>query len=285
MADTSRTHVDPEDEGIRPETILNRATRGWPAEQSQGTPSPPPSSDAERYFNLSVALDELSCQFQQHPDPLLYHLCAQLPRPGARASEINRLAGRPVLSTERTRNEMGDCLFLVIHSVTGREPIRWLVIRNKYGAVERNPWKQAQTVKLLSEWKNWADGEAGPDPHAAQAANVGPLALSGQEDGPLALIAGGFAYYGRAHDLTGRPRDMLEALLEAPFRRCRASDVRKALDVDDEAVDRPEQVVKDTAKMLRNALNKAVKDAGKSCENPLRSLGRGKDLTYILDVP
>jgi hypothetical protein len=43
--------------------------------------------------------------------------------------------------------------------------------------------------------------------------------------------------------------------------------------------------VKDVANDLRAALREAVKAAGLSCENPLLSIGRGKDLTYTLTLP
>jgi hypothetical protein len=101
----------------------------------------------------------------------------------------------------------------------------------------------------------------------------------------LELIPGGFAYKGRTHDLTGRPRDMLEALVESHHRRCTASELRKVIGVDDESTTYPEQVIRDTAKTLRNALKGAVKAAGLSCKNPLPSTGKGKDLTYILALP
>jgi hypothetical protein len=101
----------------------------------------------------------------------------------------------------------------------------------------------------------------------------------------LELIPGGFAYKGKDHDLIGRPRDMLEALVKSPHRRYTAVGLRKALRVDDEAVTYPEQVVKDTATELRLHLRNAVADAGLTCADPLPSLGKGKDLTYKLDLP
>jgi hypothetical protein len=99
------------------------------------------------------------------------------------------------------------------------------------------------------------------------------------------LIPGGFLYKGKTHDLTGRPLEMLKALLKSCYLRLSASEVREALRVDDETVEFPEQVIKDTASELRLKLRKAVADAGLKCDNPLPSLGKGKDLTYKLDLP
>jgi hypothetical protein len=101
----------------------------------------------------------------------------------------------------------------------------------------------------------------------------------------IEIIPGGFAYRGRPYDLVGRPRDMLEALLNARYRRATADDLRKAMGIDDETVNDPEQVVRDTAKILRHALRKAVQDAGVDCQDPLRSMGKGEDLTYSLEFP
>jgi hypothetical protein len=106
----------------------------------------------------------------------------------------------------------------------------------------------------------------------------------GDNDGPK-LVPGGFEYKGKAHDLTGRPRDMLAALLESRHRRCAVSDLRRSLGVDDEAVEWPEQVIKDTAKELRAALRAAASGADVACGNPLPSTGKGRDLTYKLDMP
>jgi len=99
------------------------------------------------------------------------------------------------------------------------------------------------------------------------------------------LIPGGFAYQGKPHNLTGRPRDMLAALLSSRFLRCTASELREKLGVDDEAVTYPDQVVKDAAGTLRQALKGAVKAAGMACKDPLPSTGKGKDLTYGLAMP
>ena len=102
--------------------------------------------------------------------------------------------------------------------------------------------------------------------------------------GGLELMPGGFACRGRPHKLVGRPRDVLAALLSSHHRRCSVEELRKALGVNDERVNWPEQVVKDAAKDLRDSLRGAAKDAGVRCDNPLPSKGRGKDLAYILEL-
>jgi hypothetical protein len=98
----------------------------------------------------------------------------------------------------------------------------------------------------------------------------------------LELAPGGFAYHGKPYILTGRPRQMLKALLESKFLRLSRHDLRKAMNLDDERDGFHDQVVKDSALQLRRALRAA---AGKRCDDPLPSIGRGDDLTYILDMP
>jgi hypothetical protein len=104
-------------------------------------------------------------------------------------------------------------------------------------------------------------------------------------DGGLRLAPGGFLYGGQFHNLTGRPLQMLTALLDAPFGRMTADELRKVMAVDDEAVEFPEQVVKDAAKALRASLRQAAEAIGRPVDNPLPSSGRGADLTYSLNMP
>ena len=98
------------------------------------------------------------------------------------------------------------------------------------------------------------------------------------------LVPGGFAYRGNPHNLTGRPRGMLAALLASRHRRCGVVELLGALEVQDEYVEYPEQVIKDAAKDLRAALRRAASAAGVSCENPLPSKGKGEDLAYVLEL-
>jgi hypothetical protein len=74
---------------------------------------------------------------------------------------------------------------------------------------------------------------------------------------------------------------MLEVLLASRGRRATADGLRREMRIDDESVDNPEQVVKDTASALRDALRKAacLRPRGR---NPLPSTGRGRDLAYHL---
>jgi hypothetical protein len=101
----------------------------------------------------------------------------------------------------------------------------------------------------------------------------------------LVLVPGGFQYRQKTYDLTGRPLQMLTAILNTNHHRCTRDELRRLIGVDDTAVTFPEQVVLDTAKELRAALRKAVEDAGLDCNNPLPSTGRGADLTYRLAMP
>ncbi len=102
----------------------------------------------------------------------------------------------------------------------------------------------------------------------------------------LVLISGGFSYGGLPYDLTGHPLHMLQALIAAHHHRCSLGQLRDALKVDDAHVEFPDQVVKDTAKKLKNALAIAVKTTHPSSElNPISSTGKGADLTYKLNLP
>jgi hypothetical protein len=123
------------------------------------------------------------------------------------------------------------------------------------------------------------------------------LAAGRDEDGPgtvppappqhesLTILPGGFRYAGRRHDLTGRPLDMLRALLESTDGSLTADELRVKMRVSDESVDYPEQVVRDTARRLRRALRRACAAAGRPCADPLPSTGRRDDLTYRLAMP
>lgn len=102
---------------------------------------------------------------------------------------------------------------------------------------------------------------------------------------PVELIPGGFVYRNKKRDLTGRPWNILAALLKAPYSRRTAMDLRRDLEIDDQFVSFPEQVIRDAAKDLRAALRAAVEEEGLGCDDPLPSGGRGLDLYYELALP
>jgi hypothetical protein len=132
------------------------------------------------------------------------------------------------------------------------------------------------TVAALIAWcEKTLSGNNAPSSTAAS-----DKGIVGHDDG-LALIPGGFTYAGSVHNLTGRPRDMLRALLDSRHRRCTAAELREKLAVDDD-LGYPEVVVRDTAKRLRRALRKAAEQAGRPISDPLPSHGTGKDLAYEL---
>jgi hypothetical protein len=101
----------------------------------------------------------------------------------------------------------------------------------------------------------------------------------------LECVSAGFHYRGHFLDLCGRPLAMLCALHKARHNRLSADQLREAMKVDDEVVNDPDQVIRDTAYKLRRALREAVARAGRTCSDPLPPIGRGKDLTYKLDLP
>jgi hypothetical protein len=107
----------------------------------------------------------------------------------------------------------------------------------------------------------------------------------GGAGGGIALLPGGFEYRGRRHDLTGRPFAMLQALLQSRHHCLTAEQLRVQMALDDAIVNNPEQVIRDTARKLRQALRQAIQEAGLTCPDPLPSTGRGADLTYRLDLP
>jgi hypothetical protein len=77
----------------------------------------------------------------------------------------------------------------------------------------------------------------------------------------------------------------MAAVLVSPYRSCTVVELLKALRLDDERVNYPEQVVRDAATDLRRALRAAREVAGLPAGNPLPSTGRGKDLSYHLEMP
>jgi hypothetical protein len=99
----------------------------------------------------------------------------------------------------------------------------------------------------------------------------------------LALVAGGFTLDDKFFRLTGRARDLLEALLKARHHRATVDQLREAMRIEDVEVTYPEQVIKDAAKDLRAALKNAVTETrGSYPEDPLPSTGQLKDLAYEL---
>jgi hypothetical protein len=106
-----------------------------------------------------------------------------------------------------------------------------------------------------------------------------------EETGPLELLPNGFAYMGKDYRLTGRPRQILEALLKAPHQKRYARELCKDLQIDEDSVDYPEQVIRDATTDLRKMLRTAIQDAGQNHEQPLPSSGRGTSLAYQLDLP
>jgi hypothetical protein len=111
------------------------------------------------------------------------------------------------------------------------------------------------------------------------------LAGAGTIGSGLMLAPGGFSWGDKHHTLVGRPLDMLRVLLESPNYTATADQLRQKMGVNDECTTYPEQVIKNTASELRKQLRKAARAAGLICpENPLPSTGRGKDLTYRLNL-
>jgi hypothetical protein len=78
---------------------------------------------------------------------------------------------------------------------------------------------------------------------------------------------------------------MLRELLGTRDRRLTVDILRSRMNINDEFVDYPERVIRDTAKNLRKSLKKAIRGAGLNCDDPLPSVGRGADLTYKLELP
>ena len=102
-------------------------------------------------------------------------------------------------------------------------------------------------------------------------------------ESPVSLIAGGFLYGGKKTELSGRPYQMLCALLKLRFRSKSVTQLIDDMELDDDSVSFPDQVIKDSAKKLR-VLKDAAKLAGKPIANPLPSTGKGEDLAYKLSL-
>jgi hypothetical protein len=118
-----------------------------------------------------------------------------------------------------------------------------------------------------------------PPKEAMPAATKVPVAVS--------LCPGGFEYRGHPNKLSGRPLQMLKAMLGSRHLRCTRDELRKSMGIDDDAVSYPEKVVIDTGKKLRAALLAALRASGQKCDDfdPLPSTGEGADLTYSLNMP
>jgi hypothetical protein len=121
-----------------------------------------------------------------------------------------------------------------------------------------------------------------PDPRVVSDGNGG---RGPDRAGRLALAPGGFTLGERLHPLTGRPRQMLHVLLGSSHHTATAARLRQEMDIDEESVTFPEQVIRDTASALRRALKRAASATGLSCpKDPLPSTGRGEELTYSLSL-
>jgi hypothetical protein len=151
----------------------------------------------------------------------------------------------------------------------------------------------APSTLLLMVTQGWKAGMETLRKLALQSEPGKPDAKGGQTtertpespDLKLNLAPGGFTWGGKPHQLVGKPLDMLRVLLDSPHFCETANRLRQRMGVDDEGVTFPEQVIKDTAHKLRKELKKAAKAAGRTCpSNPLPSTGRGKDLTYRLNL-
>jgi hypothetical protein len=171
--------------------------------------------------------------------------------------------------------EVGGQRAWVGRLVTAKEAQAWL-------SFIRPPLTSTQQQLLAVDLER--EAAVGQDSSAVAATHQRAAPTPPEDDRALRLIPGGFSYRGTSHDLAGRPREMLEALLGSPERRLTADQLRVAMKVDDAGVVYPEQVVRDTAGKLRAALRAAAGAAGQACEDPLPSIGRGRELTYTLAI-
>jgi hypothetical protein len=133
---------------------------------------------------------------------------------------------------------------------------------------------------------------ADPAPNAPEEVQgAGPLTANyatGREEAltvRIVLVPGGFELDGKHQQLTGRPLEMLRAILNARHYTETAENLRRALGIDDEFVELPDQVIKDTASDLRRALRSASRNSSHPLPaNPFPSNGRGPHLVYRLDL-
>jgi hypothetical protein len=140
-----------------------------------------------------------------------------------------------------------------------------------------------QACDLIARWPAPQNPSARDNMHVA--------ASSGPEVPPadLEVVPGGFLLWATRHKLSGKPQEMLRMLLTARGRCCTADELRAAL-WSDETTTYPEQAVRDTAKDLRQTLRIALQAEGVNLDNlqrlsPLLSSGKGKDLSYGLELP
>jgi hypothetical protein len=150
--------------------------------------------------------------------------------------------------------------------------------------VESAPPQPGADVPLVPLAATAAMGGGGGGPSAEEVPpEEGVAGASEGETEEIELVDGGFALRGKFCPLAGRPLTMLRVLVDSPHRSAKADRLREEMGVNDEKVEYPEQVIRDTAKILRKALKKAGGLSRK--KNPLPHSGRGEDLAYRLNLP
>ncbi|GIW81481.1 MAG: hypothetical protein KatS3mg105_4406 [Gemmatales bacterium] len=100
---------------------------------------------------------------------------------------------------------------------------------------------------------------------------------------PIEATPSGFILNGRHYSLTGKPLAVLNVLLASQRREAKADTIYEKCWPDDTA-DNPRQVVLNAVTQLRKALQKAMRRQGIK-QDPITSTGKGKDLTYRLNLP
>jgi hypothetical protein len=102
--------------------------------------------------------------------------------------------------------------------------------------------------------------------------------------GNITLVTGGFLYRGKRYPLSGKPWGVLGEFLRDRFHVRTAQQLRDALWDKDAILDHPDQAVKDTIGILKDALRAARKDAGTHDPefNPIPCVDRTPNLAYEL---
>jgi hypothetical protein len=102
--------------------------------------------------------------------------------------------------------------------------------------------------------------------------------------GEIELIPGGFIYRGVQMDLSGKPWEVLKALVESRLKRLSSQQLLKTIWWED-SMNASDQNVKDAVSEARTVLQAAMRKAGvRKPKDPLRCVDKGSNLAWALEL-
>ncbi len=98
---------------------------------------------------------------------------------------------------------------------------------------------------------------------------------------PVEIIEGGFVYRKKTFNLSGKPLQILQALISAKDFRISAQDLQQTIWEDTET---GLETVRNAVSDARKALRDAAKSQGVELKDPIPCVDRGKNLAWSLDL-